>query len=185
MLSNIFRTLGWILIILLSGILLAFLFFQIPPVQERIGWRLDAALTNLRSLADPAGNFPTTVAATDNPPLTPIGIPAGTVIPGHTTVPTSQLEPSATPVKTLPPVPPQVSLNPPAFEFQDWNNCGPAVLSIYMRYYGWEGDQDDIAGVIKPVRSDRNVNIDEMEYFVNNQAGWLKSEYRVGGSMDM
>ena len=75
-------------------------------------------------------------------------------------------------------------MNTPAFEFQDWNNCGPAVLSIYLRYYGWEGDQNDIAGVIKPVRSDRNVNIDEMEYFVNTQAGWLKSEYRVGGSMD-
>ncbi len=183
MLTKTIRTLGWIFVILISAILLAFLFFQIPPVQERIGWRLDAALTNLRGLADPAGNLPTAVPATENPLPTPSVVPSGKVTPTQRPAPTTPPEPAATPEKTLPPLPPQYSLNTPPFEFQDWNNCGPAALSIYLRHYGWEGDQNDIAEVIKPVRSDRNVNIDEMKYFVNTQAGWLKSEYRVGGSM--
>ena len=54
-----------------------------------------------------------------------------------------------------------------------------------LRMYGWEGDQYDIAKVIKPVDQDRNVNPDELRYYVLNEAGWLRAEMRVAGDMNL
>jgi len=54
---------------------------------------------------------------------------------------------------------------------------------MYLRYYGWEGDQFSISNVVKPQRDDRNVNVEEMAYFVRNYAGWLNVQYRVGGDL--
>ncbi len=65
------------------------------------------------------------------------------------------------------------------------NNCGPASLTMYLRFYGWEGNQQDIMEVVKPFREDRNVNVEELAYFVRTQAGWLNVQYRVGGDLDL
>lgn len=91
--------------------------------------------------------------------------------------------PTATSLPSPTPLPPAVSLPAPAWEEQDINNCGPAALAMYLRYYGWEGDQESIAAVVKPQRDDRNVNVEELAYFVRNHAGWLNIEYRVGGDL--
>ncbi len=50
---------------------------------------------------------------------------------------------------------------------------------------GGRGTQDDIAKIIKPVEQDRNVNPDELRYFVLNEAGWLRAEYRVAGDVQV
>jgi tetratricopeptide (TPR) repeat protein len=76
-----------------------------------------------------------------------------------------------------------VQLPAPKYEQQGINNCGPATLSMTLHMYGWEGDQNDVAKVIKPVPQDRNVNPDELRYYVLNEAGWLHAEYRVAGSL--
>ena len=55
---------------------------------------------------------------------------------------------------------------------------------MYLRYYGWQGDQFDIASLLKPQRDDRNVNVEELTYYVQNHAGWLNVIYRVGGNLD-
>ena len=73
---------------------------------------------------------------------------------------------------------------PPEWERQDINGCGPATLSMYLRYYGWEGNQHDIDEVIKPDRADRNVNVEELDYYVRVYAGWLNVLYRVGGEIE-
>ena len=62
------------------------------------------------------------------------------------------------------------------------NNCGPATLADYLRFYGWDGNQKSVADVLKPKPEDRNVNVEELVYFVRNNAGWLNIEYRVGGN---
>ena len=56
---------------------------------------------------------------------------------------------------------------------------------MYLNYYGWEGDQMDIAAVIKPERADRNVNVEELTYFAWNYAGWLPLIHRVGGDIQL
>jgi tetratricopeptide (TPR) repeat protein len=78
-----------------------------------------------------------------------------------------------------------VSLPSPKWEKQDINNCGPASLTMYLRTYGWEGDQTTITDVIKPYREDRNVNVEELVYYVRTHAGWLNAEYRVGGDLEL
>jgi tetratricopeptide (TPR) repeat protein len=52
-----------------------------------------------------------------------------------------------------------------------------------MRYHGWEGDQHDISDLLKPDRGDKNVNPEELVYYVRTRAGWLNAEYRVGGDV--
>lgn len=54
---------------------------------------------------------------------------------------------------------------------------------MLLRFYGWNGNQTDIANIIKPIPQDRNVNIEELLYFTRNYVGWLRSEFRVGGDI--
>jgi tetratricopeptide (TPR) repeat protein len=92
--------------------------------------------------------------------------------------------PTGTPAPTPLPLPAAVSLPAPAWEKQDWNNCGPATLALAMRYFGWDGDQFDISDLLKPDRGDKNVNVEELAYYVRTRAGWLNAEYRVGGNLE-
>jgi tetratricopeptide (TPR) repeat protein len=56
---------------------------------------------------------------------------------------------------------------------------------MYLGFYGWKGTQKDISDVIKPLEADRNVNVEELIYFVRNNAGWLNAEFRVGGDLTL
>lgn len=167
-----------IILFSLAGLIVAaLLFYQIPPVNQRLSWRVDFALTYLRGIIYPAANMPTPLP---QPAVAVTRLP--TEIPTQTATPTPG--PTATPIPTPTPLPESVSLPPPAWEKQDINNCGPASLSMYLRYYGWEGDQYPIANLLKPRREDRNVNVEELVYFVRTRAGWLNAEFRVGGDLE-
>ena len=163
---------------LLGAAITAALFFgiyQVPFVKYQVEWRLDAAVGIVRGWIYPGDRLPTPVGAARVAELP-------TAAPTLTPEATDNL-PSPTPSPTATPLPDQVSLPAPEWEKQDWNNCGPATLALALRYYGWEGDQFDISDLLKPDRGDKNVNIDELIYFVRNRAGWLESDYRVDGSM--
>ena len=64
------------------------------------------------------------------------------------------------------------------------NNCGPATLAFYLTWWGWKGTQDDIAAVVKPNPKDRNVNVEELVTFVQDEVPDLWAEYRVGGTLN-
>ncbi len=154
-----------------------------PPVQRQVSWRVDIAMTYLRGVFNPADTIPTTlphpqVLITHQSPATP----TAQVTYEPTQTPTAG--PTATPTPSPTPIPQSVALSAPKWEKQDANNCGPASLALYLRYYGWEGDQFTISDLIKPQRADRNVNVEEMLYYVRNRAGWLNIEFRVGGDVD-
>jgi tetratricopeptide (TPR) repeat protein len=177
-------------VITIAGLaLLAALLYQIPAVNSRISWRIDIALTYLRGVVQPVEAVPTPeavfVAPTREPSPSPTSEPTATAspIPPGTKTPTPTLIPSSTPTAT--PLPESVSLPAPDWVRQDWNNCGPAALTMYLRYYGWGGDQFQISELLKPARNDRNVNIEELDYYVRNYAGWLNTLYRVGGDIEM
>jgi hypothetical protein len=76
-------------------------------------------------------------------------------------------------------------LTAPEWEKQTPNNCGPATLSMALHMYGWTGTQAEIADQIKPVLQDRNVNPEELAYYVRNNTGWLNIEYRVAGDIPL
>lgn len=168
-----------IALIFLGLIVLGALTYQIPAVKQRLSWRIDFAMAYARGVIDPAGPPPTAlpqpeVAFTVDPTATPTSGPTATPSPG----------PSPTPTPSPTPIPESVSLVSPEYEKQDINNCGPASLAMHLRYFGWEGDQFDIANLLKPQREDRNVNVEELAYYVRTRAGWLNVEYRVGGDLD-
>lgn len=69
-------------------------------------------------------------------------------------------------------------------QFQMWNNCGPANLSMALSFWGWKGDQRDTAAVLKPNQRDKNVMPYEMEAFVEDQTD-LEAVVRVGGDLQI
>jgi tetratricopeptide (TPR) repeat protein len=128
---------------------------------------------------NPAGELPTPLPAGSRPvvPTATREIETATPVPAFTSTPTQQATPTGLPVAMLLPDPP--------YEAQGINNCGPASLSMAMHMLGWQGDQYDIAAVVKPVPQDRNVNPEELAYYVRNYAGWMNVQYRVNGSLPL
>ena len=162
------------IIIALTGMLvLAIGIYQIPRVNEAIAWRIEKFTLYAKNTINPPGPVPTALPVTPQPTAS-LTIPTSTVVANI----------SATATATLPPLPAQASIPSPEYEKQTPNNCGPATLSMALHMYGWEGAQADIAAFIKPVTGDRNVNPEELRYYVRTQAGWLNLEYRVGGSIE-
>ncbi len=164
----------------------AALVYRIPAVYNRLSWRLDAAQAYARGVINPVSAPPTPISQ----PAAPLQAPFVEV---RSRTPTATLAPTATsagptptpiPIPSPTPLPQAVSHTAPAWEKQDWNNCGPATLSLYLNYYGWEGDQFTISDLLKPVRGDRNVNVEELVYFIRTRAGWLNTEFRVGGNLE-
>lgn len=165
-------------------VLVAVLLTRIPGVKSRLSWRVDLARTYLRGIVFPVKPFPTPAEAMVLPTQvttnTPTSLP--TLVPDQ---PTATIVPTATPQPSPTPIPATVQLPAPLWEQQGPNNCGPATLALYLRYYGWEGSQESIAELVKPISEDRNVNPEELVYYVRNHAGWLNAEFRVGGDLEL
>ena len=157
-------------------VLLAVLIYQIPFVKSRLSWRLEVFQIYVKNVIDPVGPVPTSLPVTSQPAAPTLAQTSTAIV---------QLTPSITPAATFPPLPPQVAMTSPPYEKQTPNNCGPATLSMALHMYGWDGKQSDISDLIKPVSQDRNVNPEELRYYVRTQAGWLNLEYRVGGNIDL
>jgi len=168
-----------ILFVLAGLLVLGTLVLQIPRVKSAVDWRYEKFAIYVKNVIDPPGPVPTALPVTPRPvtrtpqPTTPVSETLETPVPTATTIPT----------ETNVPLPPQVSLTSPPYEQQTPNNCGPATLSMALHLYGWEGSQKDIADQVKPVLQDRNVNPEELVYYVRNFAGWLNVQYRVAGDL--
>lgn len=160
----------WFLLGAALAALLIFLVYQVPYVRYRLEWRLDAASGIVRGWLRPGQTLPTARAPSVVRTLTQVS-------------PTETPIASPTPAPTATPLPSSVALTAPEWEKQDWNNCGPATLSLALRMYGWAGDQFDVSDLLKPDRGDKNVNVEELVYYVRTQAGWLNADFRVGGTI--
>ncbi len=164
---------------MLAAAALLLIAYQIPPVKFRIEWRLDAFSGIVRGWIRPNQTLPTPASVSGNS-FQPFVLP--TVEASSSELARSETAPTPAPSPTA--LPSAVSLTAPAWEGQDWNNCGPATLALNLRYYGWEGDQFTISDLLKPDRGDKNVNIDELAFYVRTQAGWLNADFRVGGTIE-
>jgi len=180
-----------ILVVLVVLIFLGVLVYQVPWVEQRLSWRIDIAVTYLRGVLHPAGAVPTPIARFESltqraiPSLTPTITPTvpATPLPVGESSPRPAVSPTPNPSPT--PIPEKMELNSTYWQKQDWNNCGPATLAVYLNYYGWEGDQFKISALLKPQRGDRNVNVEELDHYTRNYAGWLETQFRVGGDVDL
>jgi hypothetical protein len=111
-------------------------------------------------------------------PVTPTGATAPTK-PGPTVTPSPL--PTVTPLPTA--IPEQVLLSGIRHEYQKFNNCGPANLSMALSYWGWEGNQLDTAAGLRGGEHDKNVMPGEMQAFVEGNSD-LKAITRVGGDLE-
>ena len=181
------KVIGISLLVGIAIVIVAPLLYQIPAVNQRLSWRIDIAMTYLRGVVNPVEALPTPKVETRVLSNTATSFPAEP--PTATANPTNAVTDApilrATPTASATPLPEKVELEAKGWEQQDWNNCGPAALSGYLHFYGWEGDQFEISNLIKPVRQDRNVNMEEMAHFSRNYAGWLNTQYRVGGDSEL
>ncbi len=182
--NQVKKSLTFVILAIIGLALVVVILFQIPSLKSRLSWRVDMAMTYLRGVINPVKPFPTPAEAivlpTQTATNTPTSLPTLVVDqPTATIAPTATTQPSPTPI------PAAFQLPPPLWEIQGPNNCGPATLALYLRYYGWEGNQDNIAQLVKPLAEDRNVNPEELVYFVRTHAGWLSAEFRVGGDLQL
>jgi len=168
-----------------SLILLAILLLQIPTVKAAVSWRLEKYAIYAKNILNPPGPVPTALPVTSVSAIQTLEVLETSEVSTPTaTMQANTPQPTTAPTVTSTPLPTQVSLTSLPYEQQTPNNCGPATLSMALHMYGWDGDQGDIADQIKPVLQDRNVNPEEMAYYVRNFAGWLNIQYRVAGDLD-
>ncbi|MEM7126709.1 MAG: tetratricopeptide repeat protein [Chloroflexota bacterium] len=118
---------------------------------------------------------------------TPIRIP--TAISSHPSTPipspTSTLVPLPTPSPTQAylPAKPAIELTGLIHQWQTWNNCGPATLSINLSFFGSTLDQADVAAVLRQYEDDKNVNPAEMVAFARSQG--YEAHMRINGSSQL
>lgn len=179
---------------ILSLCVLAVLVYYLPLIHERLSWRLDNLIAEIKYTLNPPEQI------VFLPQGQVVSTPTGSVIiqtPTSSPTPFLKISPTAEqledistpqPTDTLTPVPTsipaQMRLGGIRHEYQKWNNCGPATLSMALSFWGWSGDQLEAASFLKPNPRDKNVMPYEMENFVDQLAD-LEALVRVGGDLDM
>lgn len=162
--------------------------YNLPPVKNRLDWRLDELRAKIKYAISPpeqtvfiplGQKTENGAQLTQNPKLTQSFTSSPLPSPNqpektHTPAPT----PAVTPIAILG----KTQLSGFRHEYQGWNNCGPATLSMALSFWGWKGDQYDIAPIVKPNLRDKNVMPAELAGYVEGQTRF-KVILRVGGDL--
>ena len=173
-------------------IALAIGIYFLPPVHSRLAWRVDELRTKIiyyfnppsEAVFHPSGETALTIETaivTARAEFLLTLTPQATTSPLSTSTPT----PGPTPSPTVTSMPLPASVILPGVVYVDqherWNYCGPANLSMALNFWGWKGNRDDIARVVKPgdgnIREsfidqgkvDKNVMPYELVDFVNDK----------------
>src|SRR5688500_16225606 len=103
--------------------------------------------------------------------VAPVAAPAAPAAPAAQVAPVAA-QPEAAPV-TAPaaaaphpaltqPLPPSFQLQGVRHQWQRWNNCGPATITMATSFWGRPETQAQAAPVLKPNANDKNVAVDEL-----------------------
>jgi hypothetical protein len=177
---------------LLSIFIVAFLgifaIYNLPPVQDRVGWRVAELLARIKYAISPPEEVvfvpqEKAILSTQTVPVTPTLATAATSTTAAIT-PSATPDLSDTPTRTPTPIPQSIQLTGFKHEYQTWNNCGPTTLSIALSFWGWEGNQQPIAAFTKPNSRDKNVMPYELTAFVEEKTKLMVLS-RVGGDIEL
>lgn len=198
------RRRNWWKLILALGVLFllgSLILVRIPAVASRLG-DLQTRLTYFFNPPDEAVfvpgqqlQFNTPIADATQTLFAPNPEPE---FGGDFTLPTSTPGPTPTTAPDATPLPESVFLEGVTYVDQHnrWNYCGPANLAMALNFWGWGGNRDDIARVIKPGvnkpdlefiqrgKTDKNVMPYEMTNFAIDEAE-MGAVIRVGGEIDL
>lgn len=160
-----------VLLIIFAVMAFALAVYFLPPVHERMAWRVASLRARVFYFFNPPGEVVFSPAQQDQMSaivnLTPTDIaqeetsslqPTLTPTLGITPTPTLTLPPTLTPT----PIPEAVSLAGVRHEYQKMNNCSPATLAMALSFWGWTGNQDVTREWLRKHPDDRNVMPDEM-----------------------
>ena len=166
---------------ILGLILLCGLVYNLPPVHDRLAWRVDNIRVSIRRFINPPEqvvfvpqdqvnvivNATLTALASTPTPLPPL---TETPIPIPSTTPTS--------------IPGQAAVIGIRHEYQQFNNCAPASLSMVLSYWGWQGSQYETRAYLRPGYEvdDKNVNPFEIVNYVETYTEF-DALWRVGGDL--
>ncbi len=169
--------------------LLMVLVYHLPPVYDRLAWRVDNLRTQIKYALNPpeAQVFVPQGGLTGQPAMSPTPSPTYTftaTVPPQG--PSATPSPSATATLTPTSLPPTVKLKGVKYEDQHgrFNYCGPSNLSMALTFWGWKGNRDQVGNAIKPEIDDKNVMPYEMAEFAESSAG-LAAIVRVGGDLQL
>ncbi|MHB8776605.1 MAG: C39 family peptidase [Anaerolineales bacterium] len=173
------RSLLIILIVLILGIPAI---YNLPAVQERVGWRVAELMARIKYAVSPPEEV---IFVPEGDAISPTKtvVQSTPVLTNSTSDAPSNL-PQPTPTQTLTPIPKSISLTGVQHEYQTWNNCGPATLAMGLSYWDWEGSQRIIADFTKPNPRDKNVMPYELTAYVEEKTQ-LQTVLRVGGEIEL
>ncbi|MBE7472176.1 MAG: hypothetical protein DPW09_28515 [Anaerolineae bacterium] len=170
-----------------------------PTLSPHLDNLVYRARTYYRKLMPHPEYLPTPVPTTVTAGLTPAApiqaqstepTPTATLLPTSTPIriATSLTEqvvvpsPSPTPSVALQSVGSSVQLSGINHQWQTWNNCGPATVTMNLSYFGRPQLQADAAPFLKPNRDDKNVNPEELAAYARTTG--LEALVRRGGSIE-
>ncbi|MCJ7734368.1 MAG: C39 family peptidase [Anaerolineales bacterium] len=174
----------------------AVLIYQIPFVNQRLSWRFQDIKTRLIYAINPPDEA-VFVPGGEMPLATPI-VAALPDTPEPTLDQTSAQPTDDALDQTATPLPDQIILDGVVYvdQHERWNYCGPANLAMALNFWGWTGNRDDIAAVVKPGindpdldfiqqgRLDKNVMPSEMIGFVADYTEY-NIVVRYGGDLEL
>jgi hypothetical protein len=188
-------------ILILTGVcLLAVVIYSLPPVNARLAWRVEALRAEIKYRLNPPEEAVFVPQQVVDATLPPTQASSPTPLPPTptSTDPAATPEPSATPTPTTAPLPQAVALDDVVYVDQHgrWNYCGPANLTMALKFWGWQGSRDDVAAVVKPGindpnldfiqrgKLDKNVMPYELANFVTDHTDY-RIVSRFGGDIDL
>ena len=169
-----------ILLALLALIILAGISFAIPPIRERVMWRMDQLRVSLfYKLNPPEKEVFVPQEAQELPTATP------TTAATLTSTPEAPVD-TPTPQPTATPLPGEVAIEGVIYTDQHglWNYCAPSNLAMELSFWGWQGDRVDVGSYVKPFEKDKNVMAYELADYVTEQTDF-QAALRYGGTFDL
>ena len=85
--------------------------------------------------------------------------------------------------RAQPALPERYSLGGFTHIYQQWNNCGPATLTMALTFFGEAADQGPAAAWLKPNPEDKNVSPWQMRAYVEERVAGVRALTRVGGDL--
>jgi hypothetical protein len=181
-----------ILLMCVGALLILGLVASLPPIWSRLQPRLSQVYADFhyalnppeKSAFTPQGGTPGAVSTAVVATWQALTAQAPTPTPSPKPDITATPEPTVEPSPSATPLPESVNLTGIVHEYQKWNNCGPATLSMGISYWVKGRTQDDTAPVLKPNPRDKNVMPMEMVDYINEHTE-LSALWRLGGTLDL
>jgi tetratricopeptide (TPR) repeat protein len=144
------------------GLLLAIGVYYLPPVHSRLSTRVDLLRTRIIYFFNPPSEavFTPGEGSSSFTIETALVTARAEIEKTLTPAATSTPRPGPTATRTVTPEPLPAAVNLPGVVYVDqherWNYCGPANITMALNFWGWKGNRDDVARVVKPGSGDKS-----------------------------